>query len=90
VLEPILTNQFKKELGLMKRRRMNMARLRAVMELIEAERPLPERCRPHPLHGNYAGKWECHVEPDWLLVYLIDRAAQTVVFHRTGSHSDLY
>jgi mRNA interferase YafQ len=91
MLEPILTNLFKKELKLMKRRRMNMAELKAVMESIADEQPLPERCRPHVLHGKkWEGKWECHVQADWILVYHIDQAKQKVVFHRTGSHSDLF
>jgi mRNA interferase YafQ len=90
VLEPILTNLFKKELELMKRRNRNMPKIRHIMELIEAEQPLPEHCHPHPLHGIYAGKWECHVENDWLLVYKVRQGAGTVTFHRTGTHADLF
>ena len=49
----------------------------------------------HPLHGNYIGKWECHIEPDHivdvrLLIYRIEKEENKVVFHRTGSHSELY
>ncbi|MCL2191900.1 MAG: type II toxin-antitoxin system YafQ family toxin [Treponema sp.] len=42
------------------------------------------------MHGNFKGKWECHIESDWLLVYCIDKATQQVVFYRTGTHSDLF
>jgi mRNA interferase YafQ len=91
VLVPILTNLYKKELKLMKRRRMNMAELKAVMKLIEAEQPLPRHCRPHPLLGKkWKGKWECHVENDWLLIYKINDEDRTVTFYRIGSHSDLF
>ena len=82
---------FNKDLKLLHKRRMDISRLRSVMRLIIMEKPLPERCHPHPLRGkNWTGKWECHVQPDWLLVYQIDRTEQKVVFHRTGTHSDLF
>jgi addiction module RelE/StbE family toxin len=61
------------------------------MELIEAEQPLPERCRPHSLHGRWEGCIDCHVFNDnWVLIYEIDREAGTVTFHRTGTHADLF
>jgi mRNA interferase YafQ len=91
MLEPILTNTFKKELKLMKRRRMDMVKLKTVMTFIQNEQPLPSERKNHPLHGKqYEGKWECHIEPDWLLVYKINPADKTVTFHRTGTHADLF
>ncbi|GHT85409.1 hypothetical protein FACS1894137_09640 [Spirochaetia bacterium] len=82
---------FNKDLKLMKKRRKNIPELREVMRLIINEQPLSERHHNHLLHGkNYEGKWECHVEPDWLLVYQVDSAVKKVVFHRTGTHSDLF
>jgi mRNA interferase YafQ len=44
----------------------------------------------HQLHGEWEGTFECHVTPDWLLIYEIDHVSHTVTFHRTGSHSDLF
>jgi mRNA interferase YafQ len=91
MLVPILAKRFEKDLKLMKRRRMDMAIIREIMEIIEAEQPLPARCRPHPLHGKkWEGKWECHAENDWLLVYKVNPEARTVTFHRTGTHADLF
>jgi mRNA interferase YafQ len=90
VLEPILTSRFKKELTLMKRRGKNMADLKAVMELILDEQALPSALHDHPLHGEYTGKRECHIEGDWLLIYKVRPEADSVTFHRTGSHADLF
>jgi mRNA interferase YafQ len=90
MLEPILTSRFKKDLALMNRRGKSMAGLRAVMELIQDEQPLPSAHRDHPLHGKYTGKRECHVESDWLLIYKARPEARSVTFHRTGSHADLF
>ena len=90
MLSPTFTGPFKKDRALMEKRRKNMVRLREVMDLLVREEPLLPQHHPHPLHGDYRGKWECHVEPDWLLIYRIDKAGRRIVFHRTGSHSDLY
>jgi mRNA interferase YafQ len=82
---------FNKDLKLMKQRQKDIPKLRGVMSLIIDEQVLPERCLNHLLHGKkYERKWECHIEPDWLLVYHIEPAAKKVVFHRTGTHSDLF
>jgi mRNA interferase YafQ len=58
--------------------------------LLINEQPLLPRHENHPLHGNYQGWLECHVEPDWLLIYRIDKEENKVVFDHTGTHSDLY
>jgi len=44
----------------------------------------------HPLHGKHQGKRECHIEPDWLLIYRIDKDNRRIIFYRTGSHADLF
>ena len=70
---------------------MDIGCLDEVMQLLTAERPLPERCHPHLLHGKkWEGNWECHVENDWLLVYKTNMEERTVTFLRTGTHSDLF
>ena len=74
----------------MGKRGRNLGKLRELTDMIIYELPLPPRHENHPLQGDYLGKWECHVEPDWLLIYRIDKAERKVIFYRTGSHSDLY
>lgn len=64
-----------------------MARLKQVMSWIANEQTLPPALRDHKLIGNYQGRRECHLAGDWLLIYKID--PQSVVFERTGSHSEL-
>jgi mRNA interferase YafQ len=55
------------------------------------EQPLLAKHHNHPLHGGeWEGKWECHVEPDWLLVYRIDKKKGLIMFYRTGTHTDLF
>lgn len=73
----------------MKKRGVASSKLSEVLELLAADQPLPERCRPHKLVGEWTDFWECHIEPDWLLVYdLDDPDALTLV--ATGTHADLF
>jgi mRNA interferase YafQ len=58
-----------------------------VVNLLQAQQPLPARCRPHPLPGNWASHWDCHIEPDWLLLYKL--TAEALILVRTGSHAEL-
>ena len=90
MLDYEITGSFKKDLKLMEKRYKDMPRLRDVMRMLIQEIPLLPSHENHPLHGEYKGKWECHVEPDWLLIYRVEKASQRVVFYRTGSHADLY
>ena len=61
-----------------------------VLEYLVNEEPLPEKYCDHPLKGNYIGYRECHILPDWLLIYKVEKDRLTLVLTRTGSHSDLY
>ncbi|GHV84611.1 hypothetical protein AGMMS50230_02190 [Spirochaetia bacterium] len=90
MLESFRTNSFKQEYTLAKKRGKNLDKLIEIMGLIIREAPLPPRCRNHPLHGNWAGFSECHIEGDWLLVYRIDEANRRVYFSHIGSHSDIF
>jgi mRNA interferase YafQ len=90
MLIPFFTNKFKKDLTLAQKRHYGIDEINEVIAIIITEEPLPERCRNHFLHGSYEGKMECHIQPDWLLIYQIDISAKRVVFHRTGTHSDLF
>ena len=90
MLTSIRTGKFKKEFALAEKRGKNMDKLIEVMGMIIREVPLPVERRNHPLHGKGEGTFECHVEPNWLLIYEIDQTVKEVTFHRTGSHSDLF
>ena len=74
----------------MQKRGMDMDKLREVISMIISEKPLPPERRNHPLHGEWKGAYDCHIQGDWILIYEIDRNANSVTFHRTGTHSDLF
>ena len=82
--------QFKKDYKKAKKRGLDMRELQAVLDKLCAEEPLEERYRDHALVGSYLGFRECHVRPDWLLIYAIDRGHLILTASRTGSHSDLF
>jgi mRNA interferase YafQ len=90
MLESFRAGKFKKDFVLAEKRHKDIDKLIDVMDMIIHEKPLPPERHNHPLHGEWEGALECHVTPDWLLIYEIDPAAHTVTFHRTGSHSDLF
>lgn len=84
----IQSTRFKRDYKRVLKRGLNPQKLEAVLRLLSNDLALPERCRPHKLSGNYQGFWECHIEPDWLLIY--DITAEFVELAATGSHSDLF
>lgn len=84
------SNQFKKDLKLAKKRGCKMERLREVIHILAHGEKLDEKCRDHGLTGNYSGFRECHVEPDWLLIYRISKDELELFLFRTGTHSDLF
>jgi mRNA interferase YafQ len=86
----IFATQFKKDFKRCQKRGYAMQRVVSVMSDIENEKPLASQLREHSLQGKYAGSSECHIEPDWLLIYQIDDEAKEVYFVRTGTHSDLF
>jgi len=90
MLDVVRTGKFKKDFVLSERRGKNIDKLVEVMGIIIKEEPLPPERQNHPLHGKWEGTLECHVESDWLLIYEINSIAWEVIFHRTGSHSDLF
>ena len=89
---PEFSGQFKKDYKKAVRRDFDPKKLTVVMELLCSETPLPDKYRDHaPVNsGNYKGMRECHIEPDWLLVYKIYREELILEFIRTGTHSDLF
>jgi mRNA interferase YafQ len=85
---PSYTTQFKKDLKRIRKRGKNPEKLKSIMSQLIDEEALAERHRDHVLVGNYRGRRECHVEPDWLLIYKLD--GMQIIFERTGSHADLF
>lgn len=88
MLVPNFTNKFKKDRKLIRKRGLDVSLLDTVMKWLIAEEELSEKYQDHALIGNYKGHRECHIQPDWLLIYYIENG--TIVFVRTGSHSDLF
>ncbi len=84
------TNKFEKDFELMIRQGKDIEKLKIIMRMLVREESLDRRHRDHTLTGSYISHRECHVEPDWLLVYKVDIKEQTITFVRTGSHSDLF
>lgn len=84
------TNQFKKDLKLAKKQGKDIERLYAVIEKLADEEPLEQKYRDHDLSGNFKGCRECHIEPDWLLVYEVMDDVLVLMLYRVGSHSTLF
>ena len=83
------TGKFRKDYKLAKKRGLPMEELEIVLQTLLEERPLEEKHRDHALSGNYIGFRECHIRPDWLLIYTIGHGNLILTAARTGSHSDL-
>lgn len=84
------TTQFRRDYKLMKKRGYDMNLLENVLETLLQKKPLAEKHRDHALVGSYSGFRECHILPDWLLIYRIDSEILLLVASRTGTHSDLF
>ena len=84
------TNQFKKDLKLAKKQGKNIDKLFTVIEKLANGETLEIKYRDHDLTGNYKGCRECHIEPDWLLVYEIINNKLVLMLYRVGSHSELF
>ena len=82
------TTAFAKDLRRLERQRKDLDKLEELVDLLQARKPLPPRCRPHPLRGNWSGHWDCHVQPDWLLLYRVTETHLILV--RTGNHAELF
>ena len=83
------TTKFKKDYKRMKKQGKDMSLLGEVIDLLLNEKVLDEKYHDHPLSGNYVEFRECHILPDWLLIYAIDKDQLILTASRTGSHSDL-
>ena len=86
----VASNQFKRDLKLAKKRGLDLSQLKSVVNMLADGKNLEEKYRDHSLTGEYRGFRECHIEPDWLLIYRIDGEDLELFLFRTGSHSDLF
>ena len=84
----LTTRRFERDLDRAKKRGKNLNKLWTVVKRLLYEQPLESLHRPHRLSGNWSGSWECHLEPDWLLIWT--QEADVLVLTRTGTHSDLF
>ncbi len=90
MLEIVPSNQFRKDLKLARKRGLKIERLKEVVNILAEQKKLEDKYQDHGLSGEYKGFRECHIEPDWLLVYRIDEDVLELFLFRTGSHSDLF
>lgn len=84
------TNQFEKDLKRCKKRGLKLNLLEDVIQLLTKNGSLPSKYRSHKLSGNYENCWECHIKPDWLLVWKQDDTELVLLLLNTGTHSDLF
>jgi mRNA interferase YafQ len=84
----IQPSSFKKDVKRQKKRGKDLTKLKAVVDVIVAGEPLPERCIDHALSGNWSGWRDCHIAPDWILIYKV--TPDVLTLGRTGSHADLF
>jgi len=91
-LELELATQFKRDLKKIKKQHKDKELLDFIVEKLQGEQSLPQKHKDHNLTGNWAGYRECHVTPDWLLIYKVvkDDCIQLLRLARTGSHSELF
>ena len=85
---PVYTRQFERDVKRARKRGKSLEKLKLIAGTIIAGEKLDALHRDHQLLGEYAGRRECHIEADWLLIYKVER--DRVIFERTGSHSDLF
>lgn len=88
MLEITPTGQFKKDFKTCKKRGYDMDFLQQIIDILVIPASLPEKNKDHRLKGNYINKRECHIMPDWLLIYRIEN--NRLILYRTGTHSDLF
>ena len=90
MLSIVISNQFKKDLKLAKKRGLKINHLKEVIDTLANREPLNKKYRDHNLSGEYSGFRECHIEPDWLLIYRVEDRELELFLFRTGSHPDLF
>lgn len=86
----IYSNRFKKSLKKCFKRGLDVEKLRHALNILTETGTMPSKYRPHKLSGAYSGAWECHIEPDWLLVWEQNDTQLVLLLIDTGSHSDIF
>ena len=84
------TSQYKKDLKLALKRNLPEEKLNEVIFMLATDTPLPASNQDHPLKGEFKGNRECHIQPDWLLIYSKEDSLNLLSLVRTGTHSDLF
>ena len=87
-LLPRPTGRFERDVKRLKRRGMDMGKFKAVVDALCSRKPLPPSLRDHGMRGEWEGCRDCHVTPDWIIIY--ERGESTLTLHRTGTHADLF
>ncbi len=88
MLSIVWQSQFKKDFKTITKRKKKLEKLAFIINELQHCRSLPPKNKNHKLKGNYVDCWECHIEPDWLLIY--KSTPKELILIRTGSHSDLF
>ena len=86
----VVTNQFRKDYKQAMKRGLKIDLLDDVVRLLSEGKELPEKNHDHPLSGNWIGHRECHIQPDWLLIYRVENDVLILTLSRTGTHADLF
>ena len=84
------TGQFRRDEKLARRRGLDVSLLKSLIQILLEEKPLHPKHKDHPLVGNYIGFRECHILPDWLLIYTVDKGRLVLTASRTGTHAELF
>ena len=90
MFEIVLSNRFRKDLKLAKKRHYDLEQLNEIVTKLANRETLLPKNRDHSLSGDFEGFRECHIQPDWLLIYRIEEDTLILFLSRTGTHSDLY
>jgi len=88
MLNPVFTSRFERDVKRANKRGKDMEKFKTIVSLLLNKQFLPDKNKDHVLVGHYVGRRECHIEPDWLLIYKV--TADSVIFERMGSHADLF
>lgn len=88
MLKLVMPKHFTKEMQLCEKRNLDMSKLYDVIKKLRENIALEAKHKNHPLKGKYSDYWECHIQNDWLLIYL--KTETHLILHRTGTHSDLF
>jgi len=90
MLTPVYTKRFEKSISRCAKRGYDIDLFKKIAILLIEGLSLPLKYKPHKLTGDFADHWECHIKPDWLLIYRYDDANRQIIFEDTGTHSDLF